>query len=185
MENLKKCIASKHLKALSLDAGPFLLTLREEYLKNYDKEFCVNILIDDVQISIVQNKQLFPFFNIQKNEEFLGIAALLKDGVGRIFLSTKIYEHYIQTITKLFYPCLCKAGHLIVIKFHFTGEVFCECISSSLSYIQKTKKTQNLCPITKKEEISVETYQNYAIAITKQRQRINCSFKNENDQNNI
>jgi hypothetical protein len=173
MENLKKLVFDGTFMALSIDAGPLLLTVREEFVNKKKSEFKINFEVNSSTVSIIQNQDIFPFFNIQKFDELIGIGALMKDGVGRLFVSTKADQEIINFLKRLCNPCICQASHLLFIKFHFTGDLLCECEFSTLTYLQKN------------ELFHLDLQQNYSISILKQRQRLYNSFKIKNDQKDV
>ena len=165
MENLKKLFFDGTFIALPHDAGPLLLIVREEFLKKKKPEFQIDFEFNSDKISIVQNQNIFPFFNIQKCDQLIGIGSLLKDGVGRLFVSSTAKEDIVDFLKRLCLPCFCQAGHLLFVKFHFTGDLNCECECSTLSSLQKT------------DSFHLDIQQNYSISILKQRQRLYSSFE--------
>jgi hypothetical protein len=172
MNTAKLLISKGILTALPYEAGPLLRVIASESLLcNHKRLICPISSLKKVIFEY--DKDIFPFFRLYDEKDVVGYAHLFENGVGRVMLLTKTSEKFTSSIQQMCCPCLCKAGHLLVLRFRVSEtQIKCTCESSTLKCLEKSCEIEGKCPITQEKEIPFRIYQNHALSSIDQRARI-------------
>lgn len=180
METCKILISRGILRPLPNDCGTLLRVITsecEDVAKvvgrslRYESSF---VFPCGTCISIEYDSMIFPFFRLRTSKaEFIGYAVLFANGVGRTLLLANASAEYDVIFSRLFTPCMCRAGHLLVQRFR-VGEdrIHCTCENSTLKCMEDSMRMTHSCPITYGPKIPFRVLQNYALATIAQRARI-------------
>jgi hypothetical protein len=174
MNTAKKLIYSGLFIALPYDAGPLLRIITTESQLSMSSKHKSLITDTKNKVNFEYSKDIFPFFRLYSDDDkLLGYAHLFENGVGRVMLFSENRTKYHELFKQLFSPCLCKAGHLLVIRFRISeNQLKCCCNFSLLKSLEDSFDSLQHCPISKESEIPFRIYQNHAIATIDQRARI-------------
>jgi hypothetical protein len=177
MDFAKRLISLGVFAALPYDAGPLLRIITTESMYSSKKIFDCNFIAPSSENVIIQySKDIFPFFRLFSSEEadpfVIGYAYLFENGVGRIMILSK-FHNFASRLKELCAPCLCKAGHLLVLRFRVSeNQITCSCSSSTLKCIEDSWALADLCAVSGEKQIPFRVYQNHAIALIDQRARL-------------
>lgn len=178
MNVAKRLISLGTLTSLPFDAGPILRIIVAESEHLSQNELRCNFFALDENFVFEHSNDIFPFFRLYSYSKFtpaspflIGYANLFGDGVGRIMLLSRFHK-FVPNMKELCSPCLCKAGHLLVLRFRVSeSQITCSCDASTLKCIENSWKIGCTCPISGEKDIPFRVYQTHAIAIIDQRAR--------------
>lgn len=174
---LKQLIRLGCLVELSCDIGILLRLIISNNVTYFNETptFC-EFQFKDNCIVIQNDPVIYPLFRLYNNNVFIGYAIISTDSVGRVALKKDVCNE----VKKLFYslstPCVCRAGHLLVVLLRYSNVLQCSCDDSLLKCIQNSYKINHRCPITFNHDILKQTYKEYSIALAYQRNRLKKSF---------
>lgn len=128
-------------------------------------------------------------FTLWHGQRLAGWACLLADGVGRVFLiasSTKqaggaaapdpdapaSCKVLCDALRDLCAPCVCRAGHLLLVRLRFGSLLKCSCSASFLRGLQDSVARTGACPLTALPETPPSTLEQHALLVADQRKRL-------------